>query len=236
MKERKLTANDQRILDEVRLMVMNNEKLTCAQLAQHLGIAPSTVIKVAQKLGFSGWNDMYYSMSQQYREEPPLSIDNMGFPGEGRLFDKIRQLTDLLLDSREKSLMVASVGDSDFLADYLLDMLRKRGFRPIRLSTPLRHEAQEGNVPPGLCLFINESGIALYDAANKLKQAGWKIAAITSSRDTPLAGISVYSLEIRNRKSPVDNYMPNFFAARVLIFMELLFSEMDERTKRPFGK
>ena len=156
MKEPKLTATDERILDEVRLIATYNEKLTCAQLAQRLEIAPSTVIKVARKMGFSGWNDMFYSLSQQYSEELPLSIDNMDFFGDGRLFEKIRQLTEILLDHKEKNLIIASVGDSEFLADYLLDMLWTRGFRPLRLSTPLRHEAQEKNIEPGLCLFINE--------------------------------------------------------------------------------
>ena len=91
MKEPKLTANDERILNEVRRMVGNGEKLTCAQLAQRLNIAPSTVIKTARKMGFSGWNDMYYSLSQQYSEELPLSIDNMDSFGEGRLFEKRRK-------------------------------------------------------------------------------------------------------------------------------------------------
>ena len=236
MKEPKLTATDDRILDEVRLVVTNNEKLTCAQLAQRLNIAPSTVIKVARKMGFSGWNDMFYSLSQQYSEELPLSIDNMVFFGDGRLFEKIRQLTEILLAHKDKNIMVASVGDSEFIADYLLDMLWERGFRPFRLSTPLRHEAEEGRVEPGICLYVNESGIALYEAAQKMADTGWKIAAITSSNDTPLAGISSVSVEIRNRKSAVDSYLPNFFAARVLIFLELLFAEMDTIIKRPFGK
>ena len=236
MKESKRTANNERILNEVRRAVTNNEKLTCAQLAQRLDIVPSTVIKAARKMGFSGWNDMYYSLSQRYSEALPLSIDSMGVFGDGRLFEKIRQLTEELLDHKEKSLMVASVGDSEFLADYLLDMLWKRGFRPIRLSTPIRHEAVEGNVAPGLCLFINESGMALYEVGNKLAEAGWKIAAVTSSSDTPLAGIAAISVELRNRKSPVDSYLPNFFAARVQIFLELLFAEMDAILNQPIGK
>ena len=236
MKEPKLTANDERILNEVRRMVGNGEKLTCAQLAQRLNIAPSTVIKTARKMGFSGWNDMYYSLSQQYSEELPLSIDNMDSFGEGRLFEKNHQLTVALLEFKEKTLMVASVGDSEFLEDYLLDMLWRRGFCPVRLSTPLRRAAEEGMMAPGLCLFVNESGIALFDAAGKLKEAGWKLAAVTSSSDTPLSGISEISVEIRNRKSSVNNYLPNFFAARVLIFLELLFVEIDAISKRPFGK
>ena len=236
MKEPKLTPNDERIMNGVRLVVGNGEKLTCAQLAQRLNVAPSTIIKTARKMGFSGWNDMFYSLSQQYSEELPLSIDNMDSFGDGRLFEKIRQLTAVLLDHKEKMLMVASVGDSEFLEDYLLDMLWKRGFRPVRLSTPLRRAAEDGMMAPGLCLFVNESGIALYDAASKLKEAGWQIAAVTSSIDTPLSGISAISVEIRNRKSSVNNYLPNFFAARVLIFLELLFAEMDSISKRPFRK
>lgn len=236
MKEPKLTANDERILDEVRRIVTDNEKLTCAQIAQRLQIAPSSIIKVAQKMGFSGWNDMFYSLSQQYSEETPLSIDNMDFFGDGRLFEKIHQLLELLLGYKDRPIMVGSVGDSEFLADYLLDMLWQRHFRPLRLSTPLRHEAQEGKIPRGLCLFINESGIALYDAGDKLEEAGWKLIAITSSSDTPLAGIASHTVEIRNRKSPVDSYLPNFFAARVLIFLELLFAEMDATKNKPSGK
>lgn len=236
MKEPKLTANDQRILDEIQRIARQNEKLTCAQIAHHLQTAPSSIIKLAKKLGYSGWNDMYYSLSQMYNDSVPLSIDNMDFFGEGRVFEKIRQLLQLLQEYKDRQIIVSCVGDSEFLTDYLLDMLWQRNYRACRYSNYILEHVTEMQMPPGLCVFVNESGIALYDAGARLGELGWKVVAITSSSDTPLAGIASDTVEIRNRKSSIDSYMPNFFAARVLIFLELLFAEMNECKKRSFGK
>jgi len=229
MKEPKLTANDQRIIEEIRGVVERGEKPTCAQIAQRLQIAPSSVIKLAKKLGFTGWNDMFYSLNQQYSEEIPLSIDSMDFFGEGRVFEKIHHLLELLYQNGQRQILVSCVGDSEFLTDYLLDMLSQRNFRACRFSNPILRQIQEGRLLPGLCLFVNESGIALYEVGEKLMELGCTVVAVTSSSETPLASIASETVEIRNRKSSVDVYMPNFFAARTLIFLELLFAEMDER-------
>ena len=236
MKAPKLTANDQRILDEVQRLVRQNEKLTCAQIAEQLQIAPSSIIKLAKKLGYSGWNDLYYSLGQMYNDAVPLSIDNMDFIGEGMLFDKIHRIIDLLLEYKDREVMISCVGDSEFLRGYLLDRLWQMDFRACRFSNQLLDHINETQMTPGLCVFVNESGIALYDVGATLEEMGWKVIAITSSSETPLAGIASYTVEIRNRKSPVDTYLPNFFAARVMIFLELLFAEMNERKNKPFGK
>lgn len=236
MKTPKLTANDQRILDEVQRLVRQNEKLTCAQIAEQLQIAPSSIIKLAKKLGYSGWNDLYYSLGQMYNDAVPLSIDNMDFFGEGMLFEKIHRIIDLLLEYKDREIMISCVGDSEFLRGYLLDRLWQMDFRACRFSNQLLDHINETQMTPGLCVFVNESGIALYDVGATLEEMGWKVIAITSSSETPLAGIASYTVEIRNRKSPVETYLPNFFAARVMIFLELLFAEMNERKNKPFGK
>lgn len=236
MKEQKLTANDERILEEIQQIVRRNEKLTCAQIARRLQIAPSSIIKLAQKLGYTGWNDMFYSLSQMYNDNTPLSIDNMDFIGEGRVFEKIHQLLSLLEENGGRPVIVSCVGDSEFLTDYLMDMLGQRNFRVLRFSSEVLRRIQENRLEPGLCFFVNESGIALYGAGEKLEELGCRVIAVTSSSETPLASKASYAVEIRNRKSPVENYMPNFFAARVMIFLELLFSEMDASGYKPSGK
>lgn len=229
MREIKLTANDEKIFDAIKGLVKRNQKQTCAQIAGQINTAPSSIIKLAKKLGYSGWNEMYYSLSRIYTDAVPLSIDNFDFLSEGKVFEKTRQLMELLLAHRDRRIIIGCVGDSEFLANYLMEKLWQRGFSACRYSEQLRASLDTGDGAPGLCVFVNESGILLVDACIRFQELGYRVYAVTSSSETPLAAKADLSAEIRNKKSSVEYYLPNFFAARVMIFLELLFAEMDER-------
>lgn len=229
MKEIKLTKTDEKIYEEIKRIVKRNEKPTCAQIAQQIGIAPSSIIKLAKKLGYSGWNEMYYTLTQIYTEAVPLTFDTFDFVSRGQVSDQLRQLTELILRYKNSKIIVSCIGDSEFLTNYLLEMLWKRQFVACRYSSEIMYMLQDDPGAPGLCLFINESGIVLYNACIQLRALGYEVLALTSSRQTPLGGQADHVVEIKNKKSSPDNYMANFFAARAMIFLELLFAEIDER-------
>lgn len=232
MKKPKLTKNDEKIYRGIQILIRQQKKPTCAQIAAELGVAPSSIIKLAQKLGFSGWNEMYYSMTWLQADTMPLAIDNFDFIGESRVFERIRQLMDLLRQYRDRTIVVACMGDSEFLASYLLEKLWERDFKACRYSEQVLFAVDENPGEPGLCLFINESGILMLNVCIHFQNRKYKVFAITSSAETPLATRADYSLEIQNRKSSVTHYLPNFFPARAMIFFELLFAEIDESKRK----
>lgn len=123
MREIKLTKNDEKIFEEIKRLVKLNQKHTCAQIAEQIGTAPSSIIKLAKKMGYSGWNEMYYSLSRIYSDAVPLSINNFDFLSEGKIFEKTRQLMELLQAYKDRKIVIGCVGDSEFLTNYLLDKL-----------------------------------------------------------------------------------------------------------------
>lgn len=229
MREIKLTKNDEKIFEEIKRLVKLNQKHTCAQIAEQIGTAPSSIIKLAKKMGYSGWNEMYYSLSRIYSDAVPLSINNFDFLSEGKIFEKTRQLMELLQAYKDRKIVIGCVGDSEFLTNYLLDKLCQRDYSACRYTDRILSGLREAPGEPGLCVFVNESGILLVDACIRFQELGYRVYSVTSSTETPLAAKSDFSVEIKNKKSSVDNYLPNFFAARTLIFLELLFAEIDER-------
>ena len=65
MEQVKFTEVEQRVYNEVVKCVKQRTKGTVAQIAKEAQVAPSTIIKLAKKLGYPGWTEMYYSLCSQ---------------------------------------------------------------------------------------------------------------------------------------------------------------------------
>lgn len=223
MEEIKLTEVEKRIYQVLLQSVKQKEKETVAQLAKRANVAPSSIVKLAKKMGYPGWNEMYYTLCSQATDSISLSFDNFAFLTDEDANEYIETLCQLLDDFRTSRMLVVSIGDSESAGTYLLKKLWHRGF----IAMPL-HRGQLEQHEPGLLFAINESGIVLLSQCVEAKQNDITLVSITSNHKSPLASNSHITVEIKNQKSQLERYNPNFFAARVIIFIELLFAKYDE--------
>ena len=227
MEEIKLTESEKRIYQVLLQCVKNRKKETVAQLAKRAEAAPSSIVKLAKKLGYPGWSEMYYTLCSQTSDSISLSFDNFNFLTDEDSKAYIETLCKLLDDFYTQRILVASVGDSECAGTYLLKKLWHRGF----MAMPL-HRGQMSQQESGVMFIINESGIALLSQCIEAKEHHFTVASITSNHCSPIASASHITVEIKNHKSQLERYNPNFFAARVLIFLELLFAKYDEIHKK----
>ena len=214
MDEMNFTETENRIYEEILKNVKQHKKKTVVQIAEKVDVAPSYVIKVAKKLGYSGLNEMWYSLSGIYTDSVSVSLDDF----------------DLMENYRNERIIVNSIGDSDYVGTYLLDKLWHRGFNAMPYKSQLLDQAR--CLKPGMLIAINESGVVLLEQCLKARKHNYNIVSITSNRNSPLACNSHLTIELRNKKSNFYNYNPNFFTAYVLIFIEILFARYDEEIEK----
>lgn len=223
MEEIKLTEVEKRIYQVLLQSIKQKEKETVAQLAKIANVAPSSIIKLAKKLGYPGWSEMYYTLCSQAADSISLTFDNFDFLTDEDANIYIETLCKLMDDYKKARMLVVSIGDSESAGAYLLKKLWHRGF----IAMPL-HRGQLEYHEPGVLFAINESGIVLLSQCVEAKQKNFTLVSITSNHKSPLASNSHITVEIKNHKSKLERYNPNFFAARVIIFIELLFAKYDE--------
>lgn len=225
MEERKFTKIESEIYEEIVKNIRQQKKETVAQIAGKVNVAPSYVIKVAKKLGYSGINEMWYSLSGIYSGAIDVSVKDFNLTENDQLDLQINALCKMLLEHQDKRIMVNSIGDSDHVGNYLLDKLWYRGFHAV----PYKSHLLETNhkISPGILIAINESGVVLLEQCLKASKHDYRIVSLTSNRNSPLANHSHLSIELKNKKSGFYEYAPNFFSAYVLIFLEILFARYD---------
>lgn len=226
MKEIKFTPKEQLIYNHIKQVAKEEKKRTVAEIASEIGAAPSSIVKLAKKLGYSGWNEMYYSLKNVLTDEYPVMIDNFMPQEDEQLRKNIQKIAKIIMEYNDKDIMVVSIGDSHYLGRYLVRKLLERNYKAHIYEHVIRKDDRDG-----LCIAINESGVALLNVCIQMQEKNYKVIAVTSHKESPLASQSDYSVEMRNHKSELLKYEPNYFAARVLIFLEMLLVEMDEMSK-----
>ena len=227
MKEMNFTETEARIYEQIVRYVKLNQKQTVAQIALEAKAAPSHVIAVAKKLGYSGLNDMWYSLTSIYTDSVSVSLDDFDMMKNSQLDVHIQILCDMLVNYKDHKIIVNSIGDSDYVGAYLLDKLWNRGFHafPYHKSQMMKSENEQKH---GMLIAINESGVVLLEQCLLARKFDYNIVSITSNRNSPLACNSHLTLELKNKKSAFHNYNPNFFTAYVIMLIEMLFANYDE--------
>lgn len=231
MEQLKFTPIERTIYEAMLHAVKAQEKPTVARIAQRAGVVPSSVIKVAKKLGYPGWSEMYYTLSSTYTDEITLSFDDFDFLSDRDTDDYIKTLCEMLMRYHQDCIFVSSIGDGEFAGEYLIHKLWERGFIAMPYYRRLL-EVEDAQSKTGVVFIINESGIVLLNSCVEAKAKEYNIVSITSNRKSPLASNSHVTIELKNHKSTLQDYAPNFFTARVIVFLELLFVTYDELMKQ----
>lgn len=227
----KLTKTEMAIYEQVVEAAKQKEKCTVQQLAQKVGVAPSTVAKLARKIGYSGWNEMFYALHDRYAAAAPIAYDDFHFPTLENRRAEIDSLCELLYQCRNGWLLVYGLGDVEYVTHSLLGKLWKHGFRA-SIYSENQLELVSACGAESAAILINESGVILLGACMQARQNGLHTVSISSSCHTPLAVNSEITVELKNERSALKEYVPNFFAARVLMFVELLFVAYREYVKK----
>lgn len=202
----------------VREAAMRQERPTVDDVAAATGIPRSSVAYVAKSMGYKGWADFTGKMLRYFAQEST----------ETELSKSVDLLVEQLLRAQSKLVLVAAVGDAEICIDYILHHMSESGIWAVPYSEGvLEHDAGRHNI--AALIVINESGMALLPACLEAYAARCQVISITASHDTPVSKVSSLNVIIKNNKSDIRNYKPNYFTAGVLVFLEKVIAELEKR-------
>jgi len=203
-------------------------------IAQENFVSTSFIMKLCKRLGFDGYSDLYYNLSQRINEfsyQPRLQamqsfVDNYDE-------ERITDFCNLLHLFRDRKLFVVGAGFADLIADYIVQRLAICGFMVFNRvhfydfmlfrsdSSSMMHT----NIEPALIIAISQSGeseVVLNDV-NKAISQGYKVASFTKRADSTLANLSDVPFLVDSAKQTLVGGVPNHFFAKVIMaFEELL--------------
>lgn len=228
MNEISLISKENNVYSYLQKCILEKHKDSVSTIAKRCGVASSTVVKVCKKCGFSGWNDMFYTFEKMHNSNISVAFNEFNHLNISDIQDRLDILSTVFKQYKNDFIIIEAIGFSEFIAEWLSTELTIRGYRVFLKNTLPNYVENNRLQIAGLCIFVTEGGLVYYGMSNQYKEKGITIVSVTSSDFSPLAMNSHISIEIKNNKSAIDQYEPNYFTARVIIFFKLLLSILDK--------
>lgn len=250
------TQIDHRIADYILERGAELKKETVRQIAAKLYVAPSSVMRLARKLGYQGFNQLREDylreveyLSSHFRQVDPNFPFSPG-DGEGIMIGKmlslhqeiledcrslitpelLKQAADLL-DSADEIYLFGSGTHMGVAEDFVEKMSKiGRSITPITQGDIAFWKAL--NSTPKTCFvlvsYTGETGTALH-LARQLKKQGLPTIAITSYGNNSLSSACQCSLYLSTREKLIQNLGPYGTALSLVFLFNLLYSTIFAR-------
>lgn len=223
-----LTELENKILNKIHFYILKDKKVGIETIAKDCFVSKGAIIKLAKKLGFSGYSEMYYvSMSSR---KYTASIDFLNVNKEaanGISETHIRMLCDLLMEYHKSKIYLDSLGICDCAMNYYLQKLLIFGFDA---ANCYHFEAFKTN-NPGLYIFFSYSGSRseIIEKVSVAQKNGFKVIAFTVNAESPLGKMADYTIKVMGSRSEKENYQPDLFTANLIILLEMILSEYSKK-------
>lgn len=223
-----LTELEKVILNKIQNHINKNEKVGIGIIAKECFASNGAIIKLAKKLGYSGYSEMYYTILATDNNALRLDFcNNSNGITNGCLKEDINIFVSALREFKDKKIYLDSLGICDSAKEYYLQQLLIFGFD---VASSYHYEALKNN-KSGLYLFFSYSGYRaeIIEKVTEAIRSNFKVIAFTSNKDSPLAKIANKTIEVAGIKSDRKHYLPNFFTANLIIFLELALREYSKK-------
>ena len=210
-------ARQEEVLELVRAAARDRRRATIDEVAQATGMARSSVAYVAKRLGYGGWVELTTSFLQRYAV-PDDSV--------GAISESVELLVSILHQARRRTLLVDAVGDAEIGVEFMLSRCAEAGYAVMPYSYGVVERSTREDA--GVLVVLNESGMTLLPTCLHALDHGFQVVAITASHDTPVSKVANVNVVIKNSKSSITEYRPNYFTAGALTFLEKVVVRLRE--------
>jgi DNA-binding MurR/RpiR family transcriptional regulator len=227
--------------DETRIIISivshiekSKDRVSITQIANENFVSASFIIKMCKRLGFDGYSELFYSLSQKISErmeerctyELRTLVDNYNEADVQTLCSYLRMF-------RERKMFVVGEGFADLAAEYFVQRLGVSGFMVFNrvhfydymLFWQENCKHVQSNVEPSLIFAISQSGEtkSVINDVEKARQNGFKVVSFTKRADSALAGLSDILFLVDGARQTLIAGVPNpFFGKVILAFEELM--------------
>lgn len=223
-----LTELENNILNKINYYINENKRVNIETIAKDCFVSKGTIVKLAKKMGFSGYSEMYYVTLASRNKS--LSADYYGMKGtfeNNKAQDYVNALCDLLWRYRDSKIYLDSLGICDSARDYYLQKLLIFGFNAFNSYHFEAFHVQN----PGLYLFFSYSGnnSTIIEKVKVAIDNGFNVIAFTANENSLLKNLANYTIVVSGNRSDKENYQPNLFTANLIILFELVLSEYSKK-------
>lgn len=223
-----LTDLEKNVINKIHAHILKREKVSIDVIAKECFVSKALIVKLAKKMGYSGYSEMYYILMASNRNQRSADFAHMILSQESDVINAgVVLLAGLLYEYREAKIHLDSIGLCDAARDYYVQKLMMFGFDVVSSY----HFAAFHKDSPGLFCFMSFSGsrFEIFDRIHAASDNGFKVLALTARKDSPLGTVADYTIEVSGERTEINAYRPNFFTANLIMLLEMALCEYSKR-------
>lgn len=209
------------------------ERMGIAKIAAENYVSTAFIIKMCKKLGYNGYTDLVYKLSQQRESAPASNAYELKTLIDDYNEADVKQFIAYLRQFYDRKMFAIGAGFADIVAEYIAQRLAVSGFMVFNRvhfydymlfrnnTAPLL----QTNVNPAVIIAISQSGetdVVLNDVV-RARQSDFRVVSFTRMRNSTLAGMSDITFVVNGTREALISTVPNsFFGKVILAFDEML--------------
>lgn len=227
MRKNHITELENTILLKLHSYINKNEKVNIDTLATECFVSKAAIVKLAKKLGYSGYTEMRFSMMEHQSKIFGVDCSPILDSSKNQVLQQyVDKLCELLFENRDRKIYLDSLGLCDSARDYYYNRLLMFGFDVVISYHVSTFRVSE----PGIFFFLSFSGSRpeKLDVMKTANEYGFTTIALTTSGKSPMAQAASYAIEIEGIRTPNHSYQPNLFVPNLIVLLELVLSRYSE--------
>ncbi len=228
IKGKKLTEVEHKLLQYIIQDIDQLEGVGVREIAKENFTSPAAIIRLAKKLGFNGYLEMYYYFKMNGTR--PATDEIIDFQINGELLDDtIQEMKNFYRQNEEKFIFIYATGFSGIIGEYLYKKLLVNGIKVIFSSGQDSSGIIEHNVNHiNMMIVISKSGETPKIIEKMALCSRYEIPTIafTSPSENRVKELADYYFEIGDDEA-LDTYNRHYnsFFGKLLLLLEYVVQE-----------
>ncbi|CAI3706162.1 MurR/RpiR family transcriptional regulator [Clostridium neonatale] len=251
MKKYNFSNNEKLVID----YILNKQELikdyTTKMIANETYTSPSILIRIAKKLGFSGWNEFkeYYLEEIKYLQSHFNGIDaNFPFTNQDTIMNIASKIANLHIESAQdtlsllchnslqkalqiinesKEIKVFCIGNINYIGEefvFKLNRINKRASIVMTQDNMFHYAAMTSPKDCAICISYSGETPTLLKTVNLLKNNNIPIIAITSVGNNTLSNTANITLNITTREKSYSKIAGFTSLESISLILNILYS------------
>ncbi|MBE2894285.1 MurR/RpiR family transcriptional regulator [Spirabiliibacterium falconis] len=236
IKDKTLTNTERKVLEYIIEHIDDVMKMGVRNIAKENFTSTSVIMRLAKKLGYSGFVDMHYKLlpyikspSYENTNKDVLSLFQYQSVFELNNHNNILKFIQMLESLERKFIFIYATGFSGIIAEYIHKKLLVLGKKSMIASGSDSSAVFENNLEDiGLFIALSKSGetINVLNKARTARENNIPVISFTNEIENSLSELSLFSFKIHdNLKSDSLNVRLNMFFPNVLMLFEAITYE-----------
>lgn len=204
-----------------------------AKVAAENYVSTAFIIKMCKKLGYNGYTDLVYKLSQQKESKPAPNAYKLQTLIDDYNEEDMRRFIAYLREFHDRKMFAIGAGFADIVAEYIAQRLAVSGFMVFNrvhfydymLFRNSNAPLLQTNLEPAVIIAISQSGetdTVLNDVV-RARQSDFRVVSFTRMKNSTLAGLSDLTFVVDGTREALISTVPNsFFGKVILAFDEML--------------